>query len=227
MKVYASQKYVDDAIAESKAYIDGMVAAIPVASWDNLENRPFGEEGLMPITWDGVVGDRVTATLSGASSGTVYVKVSNSVLSVEDCNGATLVFNDGESYTVTSENNDIVETSGGISLYEASVLAISDPESFSATLSGNFTESGIYFMMQNDYHTASITFPLSIKTLDEKFIPDTIVRTSDLESIVTKEELENGTMTEFVLKSSTPDSTKLFKIAVDDNGTITATEITE
>jgi hypothetical protein len=47
------------------------------------------------------------------------------------------------------------------------------------------------------------------------------------ESMVTKDELGNGTMTEFVLKSSTPDSAKLFKITVDDSGTITATEITE
>ena len=49
------------------------------------------------------------------------------------------------------------------------------------------------------------------------------------------DELENkpfgedadGVLTEFVLKSSTPDSIKKFKITVDDSGTITATEITE
>lgn len=47
--------------------------------------------------------------------------------------------------------------------------------------------------------------PGTIKKIDEKFIPD---------------------MTSVVLKSSTADSTKRFKVTVDDSGTLTATEVT-
>ena len=45
-----------------------------------------------------------------------------------------------------------------------------------------------------------------VKKLDEKFIP---------------------TVSKLVIKSSTADSTKKFKITVDDTGTISATEVTE
>ena len=46
---------------------------------------------------------------------------------------------------------------------------------------------------------------VTIKKLDEKFIPD---------------------MDSVILNSSTTDSTKKFKITVDDSGTIKATEVT-
>lgn len=53
--------------------------------------------------------------------------------------------------------------------------------------------------------------------IDEKYIPDTIARISDL----------TAPKTEFILASSTEGSTKQFKITVDDSGTLTATEINE
>ena len=46
--------------------------------------------------------------------------------------------------------------------------------------------------------------------LDEKFIPHTIQRAGS----------------DVIINSSTPDSTKKFKITVDDTGTISATEVT-
>ena len=49
-----------------------------------------------------------------------------------------------------------------------------------------------------------------LKQLDEKYIPSTIQRVGD----------------DLILLSSTADSTKKFKITVDDNGTISATEVT-
>ena len=49
-----------------------------------------------------------------------------------------------------------------------------------------------------------------LKQLDEKYIPSTIQRVGD----------------DLILLSSTEDSTKKFKITVDDNGTISATEVT-
>ena len=49
-----------------------------------------------------------------------------------------------------------------------------------------------------------------LKMLDEKFIPHTIQRAGS----------------DVIINSSTPDSTKKFKITVDDAGTISATEVT-
>jgi hypothetical protein len=56
----------------------------------------------------------------------------------------------------------------------------------------------------------------TIKTLDEKFIPDTIARIEDV----------NAPKTEFILNSSTEGSTKKFKLTIDDNGTLTVVEST-
>lgn len=56
-----------------------------------------------------------------------------------------------------------------------------------------------------------------VKQLDEKFIPDTIARKSDLPG--------GGVGNEFILHSTTEGSDKQFKITVDDTGTLTVTEI--
>ena len=56
--------------------------------------------------------------------------------------------------------------------------------------------------------------PLLIK-LDAKYLP---------EEVATKEDI-NAPQTEFILNSSTAGSTKQFKITIDDNGVLTATEI--
>ena len=54
--------------------------------------------------------------------------------------------------------------------------------------------------------------------IDEDCIPDTIARKAELDSRITEKEV--------ILTSSTTDSTKKFKITVDDTGTIKATEVT-
>ena len=82
-----------------------------------------------------------------------------------------------------------------------------------------FPEKGVYFMfVPDEYYVSGIASVDSstpdmtwdgnigeIKKLDEKFLPD---------------------MNSIVIKSSTPDSTKKFKITVNDSGAISATEIT-
>lgn len=58
--------------------------------------------------------------------------------------------------------------------------------------------------------TANLKFICEVKQLSEDYIPDTIQRTGN----------------EVIIPSSTPDSTKRFKITVDDSGTLSATEVT-
>ena len=83
-----------------------------------------------------------------------------------------------------------------------------------------FPEKGVYFLYvpdnfyvtgiaSADSDTPEITWDGSLgtlKTIDPKYIP--------------------SELNEIVLPSSTPSSTKKFKITVNDNGTITATEVT-
>ena len=57
--------------------------------------------------------------------------------------------------------------------------------------------------------TANFTITGILKKLLEDYIPDTIQRVGD----------------DVIIPSSTPDSTKKFKITVDDSGTISATEV--
>ena len=58
--------------------------------------------------------------------------------------------------------------------------------------------------------TAAFTIISEVKMLPEDYIPNTIQRVGD----------------DIIIPSSTPDSTKQFKITVDDSGTLSATEVT-
>lgn len=65
----------------------------------------------------------------------------------------------------------------------------------------------------------NLTIEKMIMQIDEDCIPDTIARKAELDSRITEKEV--------ILTSSTTDSTKKFKITVNDSGTLTATEIPE
>ena len=67
----------------------------------------------------------------------------------------------------------------------------------------SFNTDGVYAT----YKVTSITFPEQVKKLDDKYVPDTIQRVGD----------------DVIINSSTVDSTKKFKITVDDSGTPTVT----
>ena len=64
----------------------------------------------------------------------------------------------------------------------------------------------------------NLTIEKMIMQIDEDCIPDSIARKAELDSRITEKEV--------ILTSSTTDSTKKFKITVNDSGTLTATEIT-
>lgn len=117
--------------------------------------------GLAPITWDGVVGDRVTVTPPNSNS--ILVKVGDKILSADDCAGATLTFSDGGSTTISKATS----ISGGVILGELMVNFVSDAEAFSNFFSTNmsasvvFPETGTYIAYNTDtgFYTTSVTFP--------------------------------------------------------------------
>ena len=78
-----------------------------------------------------------------------------------------------------------------------------------------FEETGIYFSKSDSCRMLSLSVSNNIFSeiikLEEKYLPDSVVKDGD---------------TEFILASSTAGSTKKFKVTVDDTGTLTTTEVT-
>lgn len=97
----------------------------------------------------------------------------------------------------------------------------------------------IYVIMETPKETHTIAayyVDSTLKQLDEKFIPNTIARAEDVDAVNDKiDALESYidtnsggvTCNSIILASATEDSTKKFKITVDDSGTLIATEVTQ
>ena len=185
------------------------------ADWDFILNRPFFNKPLNA----NITAENITeTTVIGAN----YVDL-----------GATVPdFNEGLYYKVEGEIS-FLSTSSGInyplqingyykanSQAEISLGTVYDSSyrsNLEVSLYGNnnmayrgklclnvFGNSASYTI------TAAFTIISEVKMLPEDCIPNTIQRVGD----------------DIIIPSSTPDSTKQFKITVDDSGTISATEVT-
>lgn len=162
-------------------------------SWDNLKNRPFGESVISlgnVLRWDG----NTTGLVTNIADTPVLYKISDNIPSVDDIkNGGKAGIKDYRGNT-NSENLNIdlaVEqlNTNGYFIWE-SYLAIITEDNTNTESYGVFPEKGIYFFSRsygyrgeyfiiNDYNFTK----LNIELIDEKFIPDTIVRKSDLGNI--------------------------------------------
>ena len=156
-------------------------------------------------------GSRVVVDSGGNSQ---YVKVSDEVPSWASMNVNIKVWmSNGFNETETPEY--YVDLGNGSFMAEGTVFIATDNVEYNGLV---FPEKGVYFssvpsvfytigIASADSDTPEITWDGTIsviKKIDEKFIPD---------------------VSGLIVKSSTPDSTKKFRITVDDSGTITATEV--
>ena len=188
---------------------------------DYIKNRPGGYEGRFEITWDGDTTGRVSATMEGAPY--VWYKVSDKILTMDQIIGGKITFvENGESVQDVITNELLSEHEFGIMILEFAI--ISKKSGVYATGVGEISipEPGIYFVngSMDDYSIlVSSLSNIIAYPFDDKYIPDTIARKAELDSRITEKEV--------ILTSSTTDSTKKFKITVNDSGTLTATEITE
>ena len=76
-----------------------------VTSWEELEDRPFGETTIPSdtLTWDGDKTDKVTVTNTAYADGTIFVHVSDATPTLSDFqNGGSFCFA-GETYEFVSE----------------------------------------------------------------------------------------------------------------------------
>lgn len=109
---------------------------------DYVKNRPGGfDEYDVNITWDGVVGDRLTVELDGG----YYVKVSDITPSKSDLLGGKLsAINKVEELNnvVSLDDDNMIEKEGALALSEGAVIIYNPPVSFEGL---SFTEGGVWF----------------------------------------------------------------------------------
>ena len=189
---------------------------------DCIKNRPGGYEEGFEITWDGDTTGRVSATKEGAP-GTWY-KVSDRILTPDQFIDSTLtIVENGETRRNAVKYNDITEMEFGYLVYGIALMVATKQGTFNMN-GGNVSipEPGIYFVSVSTDDFSLLTTSLSkiiTHPFNDKYIPNTIARKAELDSRITEKEV--------ILTSSTADSTKKFKITVNDSGTLTATEIPE
>ena len=172
-----------------------------VSSWNDLTDKPFGEieevvTEEMTIEWDGVVGDRETIVLVESTTYPIYgVRVSDAVIPNEDALlGATITANRfGDTTVLNGSDQDvtIAVADNGI-IYFNDNLVISVPADGLSDSERTYPKKGLYMMCMpaGETYVSKYTGILSgtgagttIKTLDEKFIPDTIARVTDVDDV--------------------------------------------
>ena len=160
-KIYASQAYVDERSG--------------VSSWNDLEDRPFYEENVQTIIeWDGSTDGKDSVS---PTDGLTLVKV-HDLIDATDLIGATLYLSDGSTIVLTSDNI----------AYETNMYVIMDPSSYAVYLYGvqalsvsgiTFPSIGLYAAVGDVYFTKLALGEVIIHTIDEKFLPDSIIAQSD------------------------------------------------
>ena len=185
---------------------------------DYVKNRPGGytivtKKGV-DIKWDGVIGDR---EYSDEGGDVLLVKVSDEVLTSEQLSGAEIIqtITNGvqtitQSFTI--DGNKLVDNNGILS-EQGSFNFMVVGEQATATF-GYSTGTYILHMVERDT-TAYVSSiykqdETGILPIPEEYIDDAIQRVG----------------AEVIIPSSTPGSTKKFRVTVDDSGALTATEAT-
>lgn len=148
-------------------------------SWNDLTDRPFYEGEARSVVFE--------ATDEAINNGVwinygLYVKATDEVFSAEDLNGASVVMT--TSYG-DSEESIIIETiadgvvCGRLDDYSITVLSIASSEAAENAGLG-YCEPGTYFAYVDSNYVSALKLAGTLKQLDEKFIPETIVRTEGL-----------------------------------------------
>ena len=196
------EKFIPDTIARTSDIPESFSG-----SWNDLTDKPF-ETGSTIIEWDGSTENRDTFEFNGV----VYYKLSDVLPTPDEVIGGIVESNAGDVDTI--DTNLIVIGENGFAV--SSIMFVQSEIFTVANISATAPSIGCYGAITPIGYVTKLTYE-SVKTLDEKFIPDGIARVEDI--VAPK--------TELILKSSIEGSTKKFKLTIDDNGVLTATEIVE
>lgn len=176
-------------------------------SWENLSDKPFWSEGLTIVEWDGD-----TTGLAVSSDNSSY-KVSDLKPSSSEVVGGKLTFSNGSVVEITP---DVIESQAYIiSIYYGSVLInTSNGNAGDYSLNVTLPEPGIYF--QKNSYNQLVSFSYGDETiyyLDEKFIPDTIARVSDISEQIAVDDALSDT-------STNPVQNKVVNVAISNLNTL-------
>lgn len=144
-------------------------------SWNDLTDKPFEEiPPAFDIQWDGVIGDKFALDLSPMGFPNMYaVKVSDSVFTAEELDGALLTFSN-DSWSDVIINSDTIDTStyaGALNLDW--VFIVYDADSFNTALGTpeGYITNGTYFICVIDENYINrFVAPTTIKKLDNKYL---------------------------------------------------------
>lgn len=181
-KILASKEYVNITIEEK---INNLSASGFSGSWNDLTDKPFGESGAT-IVYDGNK-EGLTADLSNS-----YVLVSRLTPSVSEVIGGKITTKDThfeESADTPIEDTNVIELDDGYrisgSYADVYVIFVNNAVCEEKT----FPQSGIYFQSEdhafreNRFQVTNMTWGDGVKQIDEKYIPNTIARVSDIPEV--------------------------------------------
>ena len=178
---------------------NGVLSIPKPLTYDYMPEGYPSKSVLFDIEWDGDTSGLVSAA-------DAYYKVANYTEATKaDLVGCMLSLqNDPEHPEPFAVEESEIDNSLNphITMISDYVWFVSEPTIFSHV---NFTEAGIYFVKMGELYTERL-IKQTITPIAEEFLPSEV--------------------NELIMNSSTPDSTKKFKITVDDSGTIKATEVT-
>lgn len=130
----------------------------------HLSTTMAGSGGsLEPITWDGVIGDKIHFVIEFGDLTFTYVKISDKTLSVNDFIGSVMTTNKGEVINITSENILPDQQPPGCNAFLEFIISVYDTNSASNILGIEITETGTYFVstFTTGMYVNSLTFPAS------------------------------------------------------------------
>lgn len=180
--------------------------------WCEFDSNNFGGGGSVPkpLTYDympeGYPSKSVQTTTLVEEQEVAFASADDTIYAVKLADGFMAV--SGQTYTVNWDGTEyecVAFAFDSVVLGNASIVGLGDDtgEPFYCV-----TGEGVVATLDT-----SASHTISVKTTEEVITP-------------MAEEFLPSEVNELIMNSSTPDSTKKFKITVDDSGTITATETT-
>ena len=143
---------------------------------DYVKNRPFYQDTVFDITWDG------NAEGLDAVEGMPIYKVSGTTPEKNDISGSEIVFeNDGVQEVLKADDIGYMEGENCIAIGELVVITYAE----NATMAGIiFPTIGVWFLSFGTHFIRSLKKTIT-KTLDAKYLPDTVATKSEVEAAQT------------------------------------------
>ena len=183
--VSLDDKFIPDSIARSadvynKSEVDERIAGAGGAtSWNDLKDKPFYEESNMEL----IAGPAQCTTMFAGTFYSPSILTSSDLSSIND--GDTVIFEvDGTQYECSAQVTTGTNTMIGGTMTDYVFTAIGDHGVSGSATRGGYTSNQLKVPGANGTYTLSLYHgSKTIVPLDEKFIPDSVSRNSDLDGL--------------------------------------------